>query len=239
VVKGRGFHFVTSAGILEVSPNNADTEEGKATLKLRPGDGDATVVVSSGLLHGTYEEHDEVDTHYVDEEIGMVTVQQNCLGTTTGQISVNSSAKTVACGENVFIGLSVIDEDIQTVIDNTPMTLIATAGGFYGGVGEGGAQTLLPAAQVPTSHGEANTIYTAPFNFNGEVKITAASGDAYGYTKLNVTCVVAPNTGTGTAGTGAAGPAPCIDIGDGVCITPPNTGRNFITPPSTGSGGLK
>ena len=112
------------------------------------------------------------------------------------------------------------------------MTLIATAGGFYGGEG-----TLLTAAQVPTTHGEANTIYTAPANFNGEVKITAASGDAYGYTKLNVTCVLAPNTGTGTSaasGGGTTTTAPsCTPIGDGVCVP------NAITPPNTGDAGLK
>ncbi len=88
------------------------------------------------------------------------------------------------------------------------------------------------------THGEANTIYTAPANFNGEVKITAASGDAYGFTKLNVTCVTAPATGTGTSSSGTSTPA-CVDIGDGVCITPPNTGRSSITPPNTGDGGLK
>jgi hypothetical protein len=244
VVPGRGFHFVTSAGLLTVSPNNASNEEGVATLSLRPGDGNATVAVSSGPLHGTFEELDgseDIEDDFVIDETAMVTVIQNCLGTTTGQIRVNSSAQTVACGENVFIGLSVIDEDIQTVVDQTPMTLIASAGGFYGGVREDGTQNLLPAAQVPTSHGEANTIFYAPLNFHGEVKITAASGDAYGFTKLNVTCVVAPATGTGS-GTGSAngGAAPpCIDIGDGVCITPPNTGRNQITPPSTGDAGLQ
>lgn len=252
VVPGRGFHFVTSAGLLEVNPDNASTEEGVATLTLRPGDGDATVAVSSGQLHGTFEELDgseDIEDDFVADETAMVTVKQNCLGTTTGQISVNSSAKTISCGENVFIGLSVIDEDIQTVVDQTPMTLIATAGGFYGGIGEGGTQTLLPAAQVPTTHGEANTIYTAPMNFNGEVKITAASGDAYGYETLNVTCVnvLPPSTGTGGGGggggvaNGGGGSAPpaCVNIGDGVCITPPNTGRSLITPPNTGSAGLK
>jgi hypothetical protein len=241
VVKGRGYHFYTSAGLLTVSPNNADTEEAVATLSLKPGDGDATVAVSSGLLLGTYEELDGQlqgqsvgnEPNFVVDETNMVTVKQNCLSTTTGQIKVNSSAATVGCGENVFIGLSVIDSKLQTVIDQTPLTLIATAGGFYGGVDTStGLQTLLPAAQVPTSHGEANTIYTAPTNFSGEVKITAASGDAYGFTKINVTCVVA------VAGTGT-GSAACIDIGDGVCITPPNTGRNSITPPNTGDAGLK
>ena len=241
VVPGRGYHFVTSAGLLTVDPNNANNEVAVATLKLKPGDGDATVAVSSGLLLGTYEELDGSlqgesvgnEPNFVVDETNMVTVKQNCLSTTTGQIKVNSSSTTVACGENVFVGLSVIDENIQTVIDQTPMTLIATAGGFYGGVDtESGLQTLLPAAQVPTSHGEANTIYTAPTNFSGEVKITAASGDAYGFTKLNVTCVI------GAVGSGT-GSAPCVDIGDGVCITPPNTGRNSITPPSTGDAGLK
>ncbi len=232
VVLGRGYHFTTSAGLLQVDPNNASTEEGVATLSLKPGDGDATITVSSGLLFGTYEEIDSVENNFVVDETSSVTVQQNCLSTTTGQILLNSSAKTVACGENVFIGLSVIDENIQTVIDNTPMTLIATAGGFYGGEG-----TLLTAAQVPTTHGEANTIYTAPANFNGEVKITAASGDAYGYTKLNVTCVLAPNTGTGTSaasgGTTTTTAPSCTPIGDGVCVP------NAITPPNTGDAGLK
>ena len=228
VVKGRGYHFVTSAGILKVNPNNADNEEATATLTLRPGDGDATVAVSSGLLFGTYEEIDSQEGNFVVDETNMVTVKQNCLSTTTGQVLVNSSQKTMACGENVFIGLHVVDQDIQTVIDNTPLTLIATAGGFYGGEGASGP-TLLSAAQVPTSHGEANTIYTAPANFNGEVKITAASGDAYGFTKIDVTCVVA-GAGTGTITTAPA----CVDIGDGVCIP-----SNSITPPNTGSGGLK
>ena len=238
VVPGRGFHFVTTAGLLEVAPDNANTEEGIATLTLGPGDGDAQVTVSSGLLHGTYEDHVSVDTHYIDDtpdfptdEIGFVTVQQDCFGNTTGQIKVNASAKNLTCGENVFIGLSVIDEDIQTVANGTPMTLIATAGGFYGGEG-----TVLSAAQVPTTNGEANTIYTAPANFNGEVKITAASGDAYGYEILNVTCIVSPATGIGTAagaGTSNATAPSCTPIGDGVCV------QNAIRPPNTGGGGLK
>jgi hypothetical protein len=243
VVTGRGYHFVTSAGLLTVLPNNADTEEGLATLTLRPGDGDATVVVSSGILHGTIEDIDANENNFVVDETALVTVKQNCLSTTTGQIKVNSSTKNVSCGENVFIGLSVVDEDIQTVVDATPLTLIASLtpsrapteeasnGGFYGGEG-----TFLQAAQVPTSHGEANAIYTAPSDYNGEVKITAASGDVYGFTKLNVACAVAaPSTGTG----GGTGAAPCVPIGDGVCIQPPNTGRSLITPPSTGSAGLK
>lgn len=235
VVPGRGFHFVTSTGLLVVAPNDANSEEGIATLTLRPGDGDATVIATSGRLFGTYEEHDEVESNFADAETGFVTVRQNCLSTTTGQIRVNSSATNVVCGENVFIGLHVIDEDIQTVVDDTPITLIASAGGFYGGVIDGG-QTILPAAQVPTRNGEANTIYTAPANFNGEVRITAASGDVFGTTRLNVSCVTLAPTGTGTS---AASPRPCTPIGDGICITPPNTGRNQITPPSTGSAGLR
>jgi hypothetical protein len=159
-------------------------------------------------------------------------VRQNCLSTTTGIIKVNSSQKNVVCGEDVFIGLSVIDEDVQTVVDETPLTLIATRGGFYGG-----GDTTLEAAQVPTSHGEANTIFKAPTDYNGEVRITAASGDAYGYTTLNVSgcgTVTPPNTGDGTSA------APCVPIGDGVCITAPNTGTgNLIKPPNTGDAGLK
>jgi hypothetical protein len=235
VVSGRGFHFVTDTGLLTVNPNNANTEEGIATLTLQPGDGDATVIVSSGLLHGTVEDIDNNENNFVVDETALVTIQQNCLGTTTGQILMNSSAKNVLCGENVFIGLSVVDEDIQTVIDGTPITLIASHGGFFGGVSEGG-QTLLPAAQVPTAHGEANTIYTAPTNYNGEVRITAASGDTYGVHKLNVSgCGVAA-----PAAPAGATPAPCVPIGDGICIAPPNTGTgNRITPPSTGSAGLR
>jgi hypothetical protein len=235
VVTGRGFHFVTSAGLLTVNPNDANTEEGVATLRLRAGDGDATIAVSSGLLIGTYEELDENEDDFVVDETALVTVKQNCLSTTIGQIKLNSSAKNVACGENVFIGMSVIDEHIDTVIDGTPITLIATHGGFFGGTIEGGASTSLAAAEVPTSHGEANTIYVAPTNYNGEVKITAASGDTYGIIKLDiygcgVSAAAAPSTSS---------PAPCTPIGDGVCITPPNTGRNQITPPSTGDAGLK
>jgi hypothetical protein len=235
VVEGRGYHFITNAGLLTVNPNNAETEEATATLQLRPGDGDATVIVSSGVLHGTIEDLNTNEGNFTTET-ALVTVKQNCLGTTTGLIKVNSSSKDVACGENVFIGLSVLDEDIQTVVDNTPLTLIASHGGFYGGVGEGGSQTLLAAAQVPTSHGEANTIYTAPTNYNGEVRITAASGDVYGFTKLKIFGCAPAAAATPTTGTGAA---PCVPIGDGVCITPPNTGRSAITPPSTGSAGLK
>jgi hypothetical protein len=239
VVTGVGFHFVTSAGLLTVSPNDASTEEGTATLTLRPGDGDATVVVSVGPNAGTYEELDDVENEFVDAETGMVTVKQNCLSTTTGQIRVNSSSVNVSCGENVFIGLHVIDEDIQTVVDNTAISLIATAGGFFGGAG-----SVLPAAQVPTTHGEANVIYTAPANFNGEVKITAASGDVYGFTTLTVTCVATAMTsasdtstgsGTGAIDTGTSAPTTpsCTPIGDGVCVP------NRITPPSTGSAGLR
>ena len=243
VVPGRGFHFVTSAGILTVTPNNANTEEGVATLTLRPGDGDATVAVSSGLLHGTYEELDggeDVEDDFVVDETAMVTVQQNCLSTTTGQIKVNSSAVNLHCGERVFIGLSVIDENIQTVIDNTPLNLISTGGngGFFVGVSgqdTGSGEVVSPQVSVNTSHGEANAIYVAPTNYNGEVRITAASGDTYGFRTLTVGgCVgTAASTGTGTSA------APCTPIGDGICITPPNTGRNAITPPSTGSAGLK
>jgi hypothetical protein len=249
VVPGRGFHFVTSAGLLQVSPNNASTEEGVATLTLRPGDGDATVAVSSGLLHGTYEELDgseDVEDDFVVDETAMVTVKQNCLGTTTGQIRVNSSAVNLHCGERVFIGLSVIDEDIQTVIDNTPLTLIASGGGnggFFVGVGNGGngsttsGELLLPQVSVQTSHGEANAIYVAPTDYNGEVKITAASGDTYGIKTLTVNgCAGTAPPPSSSTGTGAI---PCTPIGDGICITPPNTGANRITPPSTGSAGLR
>ena len=241
VVTGRGYHFVTSAGLLVVDPNDASNEVAVARLSLRPGDGDATVVVSSGLLYGTYEEIDDVENDFVVDETAMVTVQQNCLGTTTGQIKVNSSVVNLACGERAFIGLSVMDEDIQTVVDGTPITLIATGGGNGGFLyareqDSNGARSIseqvLPQVEVPTSHGEANAIYVAPTDYNGEVKVTAASGDTYGFRKLTV-------SGCGTTAAAAPVTVPCTPIGDGICISPPNTGANRITPPSTGSAGLR
>ncbi len=246
VVTGRGYHFATSAGLLQVDPNDASTEEGVATLSLKPGDGDATVTVSSGLLYGTYEEIDDVENNFVVDETAMVTVKQNCLSTTTGQITLNSSSVSLACGERVFIGLSVIDENIQTVVDATPLTLISTGGGnggfFVGSGGDGGAasEVIMPQVSVNTSHGEANAIYVAPTDYNGEIKITAASGDTYGTRKLTVSgCGVTAPASSAPSAPPAATAVPCTPIGDGICITPPNTGRSAITPPNTGSAGLK
>jgi hypothetical protein len=134
-----------------------------------------------------------------------------------------------------------MDEDIQTVVDGTPITLIATGGGNGGFLyareqDSNGARSIseqvLPQVEVPTSHGEANAIYVAPTDYNGEVKVTAASGDTYGFRKLTV-------SGCGTTAAAAPVTVPCTPIGDGICISPPNTGANRITPPSTGSAGLR
>ena len=115
--------------------------------------------------------------------------------------------------------MKVRDTKGQVPPDGTAVNLLATSG-------------LLEPTTTTTMNGTANVTYTAAA-INGDVRITAAAGDSYGFTILKVKC--ATTTGTG----GAA--APCTPIGDGVCIAPPNTGTggNRITPPNTGNAGLK
>ena len=213
VVKGVGFHFATSVGLLVVLPNNANNEEGIASLTLQPGQGDSTVVVSVGGTLGTIEQ--------------TITVQQFCPGVVVGQnasaapgqVLLNRSNDNLVCGEQIFIGMKIRDSKGQVPPDGTAVNLLATSG-------------LLEPTSTTTKDGVANVTYTAAA-INGDVRITAAAGDSYGFTILKVRCAT-------TSGTGSAGPAPCTPIGDGVCIAPPNTGGgNRITPPNTGEAGLK
>jgi len=213
VVKGVGFHFATSVGLLVVHPNNANNEEAIASLTLQPGQGDSTVVVSVGGTLGTIEQ--------------TITVQQFCPGVVVGQnasaapgqVLLNRSNDNLVCGEQIFIGMKIRDSKGQVPPDGTAVNLLATSG-------------LLEPTSTTTKDGVANVTYTAAA-INGDVRITAAAGDAYGFTILKVRCAT-------TTGTGSAGPAPCTPIGDGVCIAPPNTGGgNRITPPNTGEAGLK
>jgi len=212
VVKGVGFHFATDMGLLVVHPNNAANEEGIAALTLQPGMTSATVTVSVGTTLGTVE--------------GTTTVQQFCPGVVPGQnasaapgqVLLNSSNNNLVCGEQVFVGMKIRDSKGQVPPDGTAVNLLATSG-------------LLEPTTTTTINGTANVVYTAAA-INGDVRITAAAGDSYGFTILKVKCAT-------TSGTGSAGAAPCTPIGDGVCIAPPNTGGNRITPPNTGEAGLK
>jgi len=216
VIPGVGFHFATSVGLLVVHPNNANNEEGIASLTLQPGQGDSTVIVSVGSHLGTIERAEAI-----------ITVQQFCPGVQVGQnasmapgtIQLNRSNDNLVCGEQVFIGIKVRDMKGQIPPDGTSVNLLATSG-------------LLEPTTATLKDGVANVTYTAAA-INGDVRITAAAGDSYGFTILKVRCAT-------TTGTGSAGPAPCTPIGDGVCIAPPNTGGgNRITPPNTGEAGLK
>jgi hypothetical protein len=156
-----------------------------------------------------------------------VTVQQFCPGVVLGQnasaapgqVLLNSSNNNLVCGEQVFVGMKIRDSKGQVPPDGTAVNLLATSG-------------LLEPTTTTTINGTANVVYTAAA-INGDVRITAAAGDSYGFTILKVRCA------TTSSGTGSAGPAPCTPIGDGVCIAPPNTGGNRITPPNTGEAGLK
>jgi len=217
VIPGVGFHFATNTGLLVVLPNNANNEEGIASLTLQPGMPSSEVVVSVGSEQGTIERR----------EGATITVQQFCPGVVVGQnasaapgqVLLNWSNDNLVCGEQVFVGMKIRDSKGQVPPDGTVVNLLATSG-------------LLEPASVPTKDGVANVTYTAAA-INGDVRITAAAGDSYGFTILKVKCAT-------TTGTGSAGPAPCTPIGDGVCIAPPNTGGgNRITPPNTGEAGLK
>jgi hypothetical protein len=199
VVPGVGFHFATSTGLLTVQPNHAANEEGIALLTLQPGMPNSQVTVSVGELLGTVERND------ITEKI---TVQNFCPGQegqhasiAPGQVLLNRSNDNLVCGEQVFIGMKIRDSKGQVPPDGTTVNLLATSG-------------LLEPTSMTTVNGTANVVYTAP-GATGEVRITAAAGDAFGYTTLNVRC------GAGTGG-----------------ITPPNTGSR-ITPPNTGDAGLK
>jgi hypothetical protein len=207
VVPGVGFHWATSTGLLVVQPNHAGNEAGIAHLTLQPGMPDSTVVVSVGTNTGTVE--------------GTITVQQFCPGVVVGQnasaasgvVTLNRSNDNLVCGETVFIGIKVRDQKGQVPPDGTPVNLVATSGLL-----ERADLTEQPGATAlvtVTLNGAANVTYTAP-GASGEVRITAAAGDSFGYTTLKVNC-------GGATGTGG--------------IIPPNTGR--ITPPNTGDAGLK
>jgi hypothetical protein len=113
------------------------------------------------------------------------------------------------------------DSKVQVVPDNTVVDFVSTSGKFIG-ASEDTPQTI----QAGTTNGVLNVKYIVG-SVKGDVKITAASGDKFGSTILHATCPTGVAAGTSAAGGAAA--APCIPIGDNVCITPPNTG----------SGGLK
>jgi hypothetical protein len=218
VVKDVGFHFATDTGSLVVSPNNAKTDKGTAALSLLPGMPSSVVRVSVGTLQGTVE--------------GTVTVQQYCPGVqpgqdasmATGAIVLSASSQTVNCGERVFIGARVRDSKNQIVPNGTVVNLVASKG------------TLIPPS-AGTTNGVLHIAFEATPGTSGPVRITAASGDAFGELQLSANCLVTAGPGA-TPGAATAGAAPCIPIGDGVCIRPPSTGGGQITPPSTGDAGL-
>jgi hypothetical protein len=212
VVPGVGFHFATNVGLLVVQPNHAGNEQGIAHLTLQPGMPDSEVVVSVGDLLGT-----------VERAAGAtITVQNFCPGTVAGQnasaapgqVLLNSSNNELVCGEQAFVGMKIRDSKGQVPPDGTTVNLLATSG-------------LLEPTTTTTINGTANVVYTAP-SINGDIRITGAAGDSYGFIVLKVKCGTASGTGSSA----------CTPIGDGVCITPPNTGRG-ITPPNTGEAGLK
>ena len=217
VVAGLGFHFATDVGLLVVQPNDANNESGIATLTLQPGMGNATVTVSVGTLLGTVEQ--------------TVTVQQFCPGPNVnasvqpGLLDLNASSTEVTCGETIFVGASVRDSKVQVVADNTVVNFLATNGQFLNPDGsyQDGIKVALNTLSAPTVNGVLNVKYIVGA-VQGDVKITAASGDKFGSVILHATCPnpAAAATGSGTSSSGA--PAACIPIGNNVCITPPNTG---------------
>ncbi len=215
VVAGLGFHFATDVGLLVVQPNDANNENGIATLTLQPGMASATVTVSVGNLLGTVEQ--------------TVTVQQFCPGPNVnssvqpGLLDLNTSSTEVTCGETVFVGASVRDSKVQVVADNTVVNFLATNGQFLNPDGsyQNGTNVALNTLSAPTINGVLNVKYIVGA-VQGDVKITAASGDKFGSVILHATC---PNPGaTGSATSSSGVPAACIPIGNNVCITPPNTG---------------
>ncbi len=161
---------------------------------------------------------------------GRVTVQQFCPGPNVnssvqpGLLDLQASSTEVTCGETVFIGASVRDSKVQVVADNTVVNFLATNGQFLNPDGsyQDGTTIALNTLSAPTVNGVLNVKYIVGA-VQGDVKITAASGDKFGSVTLHATC---PNptsaTGSGTSSSGA--PAACIPIGNNVCITPPNTG---------------
>ena len=221
IVEGVGYHFsVTSGEGYLAPPPSAQFIDNIAVFTMKPGmnpEGDVAIItVRVGAMEG------------------QVRVQQFCLGVTTdtstavGGLSLNTSALEMVCGETSFIGARVRDSKNQVVPNGTNVNFIATAGKFIGSDGE--TPNLYSAG---TKDGVLNIQYVAG-NINGDVRITAASGDFYTHLMIKVKCATpapaaaAPGTGTGTSASTAA--PRCIPIGDGVCITPPNTGEAGLAP---------
>jgi hypothetical protein len=229
VVPGLGFHFATDVGLLVVDPNHAANEDGIATLTLQPGMKDANVTVSVGTLNGTEER---------TFDAAVITVQQFCPGPNINQsvqpglVILNASSTEVTCGETVFIGASIKDSKVQVVADNTVVNFTASNGQFLNPDGsfQDNTSVATNTLSAPTVNGVLNVrfIVGAAATPQYDVKITAASGDKFGSTVLHAKCPTVTGAGTLGAG-GTGGTVPCIPIGDNVCITPPNTG----------SGGLK
>lgn len=217
VVAGLGFHFATDQGLLVVQPNNANNENGIATLTLKPGMTAATVTVSVGSLLGTVEQ--------------TVTVQQFCPGPNIngsvqpGILDLNASSTEVTCGETIFVGASVHDSKAQIVADNTVVNFLATNGQFLNPDGsyQDGANVALNTLSAPTVNGVLNVKYIVGA-VQGDVKITAASGDKFGQVTLHATCANPAAATGGATSSSSGGRAACIPIGNNVCITPPNTG---------------
>ncbi len=221
VVAGLGFHFATDVGLLVVQPNDANNESGIATLTLQPGMTSSNVTVSVGTLSGTQE-------RIFDSAV--VTVQQFCPGPNInssvqpGLLDLNASSTVVTCGETVFIGASVRDSKVQVVADNTVVNFLATNGQFLNPDGsyQDGSNVAVNTLSAPTVNGVLNVKYIVGA-VQGDVKITAASGDKFGSVTLHATCPN-PTSATGGATSSSAAPIACIPIGNNVCITPPNTG---------------
>jgi hypothetical protein len=217
VIPGVGFHFSTDIGTLVMGPpNTAHQIQDSAILSFAPGlppNGESATV--RAWVGGFGAE---------DAEPGFVLVQQFCPGVTTdsstapGLISLTASSPTINCGEAAFVGARVRDSKNQVPPDGTVVNFIAAGG------------TLAPTSDA-TVNGVLNVMFTAGANA-GQARITAASGDAFGSLTLQVNCTAAAAAalrGAAGTGTGAGGaPAPCVPIGDGVCITPPNTGDGGI-----------
>lgn len=237
-----GFHWETDIGQLNVGPpNTAEAADNFATLTLVPGMGSATVRAWVGDL---------------SQNPGEVLIQQFCPGVTVdndqsiaaGALTLSASSNAVTCGETIFLGARVRDSKNQVVPNDTLVSFIASAGEFQTGEGVvtdySSAEEATVSASLKTVsqytagtlNGVLNLTYIAPL-INGEAIITAASGDKFSKLVLTVSCASAPATVSGGGGYVAPKPA-CTPIGDGICISPPNTGAR-ITPPSTGSAGLK
>jgi hypothetical protein len=208
VIHGVGYHFnVTSGDGYLAPPPTAAHIENIALFTMKPGMQEAVITVTVGAKTGT------------------VRVQQFCLGVTTDQttavggITLNASSIDLVCGESAFVGARVRDSKNQVVPDSTKVNFLPLG-------------LINPESASPVN-GTLNVKFTAP-DVNGAVRVTAAAGDSFGSITFNVRCAAPAqppatrsSTGSSSGGGGATttrAPA-CIPIGDGVCITPPNTGE--------------